>query len=344
MQDTLLGIAVTILAGLVMGTSPWPLKLMHRFEYEHFAFISMLTALIVIPWTVVLSCCPHAYSAYAAIDTVILLKSNLFSLGFGVAQILAMMCFIRIGVSLTYGILTAVGASLGVITPMIFKGSGLFQQAPNITSTAGMTILLGVAVMLVGVLFASLSGFGREKSLPRDPSSSGGFVVGLLIVIVAGVLSTGLSFAFVYSQGPIVAAMKSNGAGDIPANFAVWAIGLLGAALINVLYPAFLMTKNRSWIILVGNGREALLSAVYGAQFCAAIALVGKGMLLLGALGASVGWGTQQAMQLIGGQILGFIAGEWRGVTGKPRRQIYTAVAVLLVSMFIMALGNALIN
>ena len=36
-----LGIVVTVLAGLIMGTSPWPLKLLRRFQYEHFAFVSM---------------------------------------------------------------------------------------------------------------------------------------------------------------------------------------------------------------------------------------------------------------------------------------------------------------
>jgi hypothetical protein len=69
---------------------------------------------------------------------------------------------------------------------------------------------------------------------------------------------------------------------------------------------------------------------------------MGKGMLLLGALGASVGWGIQQAMQMTGGQAVGFISGEWRGVTGKPRRQMYAAIAVLIVAAMIMAYGNTL--
>lgn len=53
MPDTVLaGILVTVLAGLIMGTSPWPLKLMRQFQYEHFAFISMLVALLIIPWAI----------------------------------------------------------------------------------------------------------------------------------------------------------------------------------------------------------------------------------------------------------------------------------------------------
>jgi len=41
--------------------------------------------------------------------------------------------------------------------------------------------------------------------------------------------------------------MKAQGAGDLAANMAVWAAALLGGALVNVLYPGWIMTKKRSW-------------------------------------------------------------------------------------------------
>ena len=37
-----------------MGTSAWPLKLMRHFQYEHFGFVSMLFALLVLPWAMTL--------------------------------------------------------------------------------------------------------------------------------------------------------------------------------------------------------------------------------------------------------------------------------------------------
>jgi drug/metabolite transporter (DMT)-like permease len=108
---------------------------------------------------------------------------------------------------------------------MIVKGCGLFSGAPNLGSPAGRTVLVGVVVMLVGVVLVTLSGFGRDRVLKTSQPSSGSFGTGLIMVVLAGVLSVGLSFSFVYSQDPIVRAMKAEGAGDIPANFAVWAVG-----------------------------------------------------------------------------------------------------------------------
>jgi hypothetical protein len=72
------------------------------------------------------------------------------------------------------------------------------------------------------------------------------------------------------------------------------------------------------------------------------IVLMGSGMLLVGALGASVGFGIQQASQMLGNQGLGFISGEWKGVLGKPRQQMYMAIGVLIVAALIMAYGNTL--
>ena len=340
------GLSVVVVSGLVMGTSPWPLKLMRQFKYEHFAFISMLFALLVLPWTITLLACPEPWAAYRAVPAEILIKSNLFSLAWGIAQVLALLCFLRIGVSLTYGILCAIGACVGVITPMVFKASGSFQNAPDLGSQAGLMVLGGVAVMVVGVFFASLSGFGREKMLqPKTQdknAGAGGFGLGLLMVVLAGVLSAGWGFAFAYSQGPIIEAMQAHGAKPFPAGIAVWAIALLGAALANVAYPAYLMTKNHSWSVLFAHPKEIVLALVYGLLFFIPSALLGQGMLLLGPLGASVGWGVVQGTLILGGQALGFVSGEWRGVSGKPRTQIYIAIAVLVCSMVILAFGKTL--
>jgi hypothetical protein len=44
----------------------------------------------------------------------------------------------------------------------------------------------------------------------------------------------------------------------------------------------------------------------------------------------------------LGGQALGFLSGEWRGVAGRPRAQIYTAIIILIAAMVIFAFANTL--
>ncbi|MBN1345925.1 MAG: hypothetical protein JXQ73_24760 [Phycisphaerae bacterium] len=341
-METVLGIAVVAVAGLIMGSSAWPFKLMKKYQFEHWWFVGMLVGLIIMPWTITLVGCPRPFEAFATVPTSALVKANLFAFGWGIANVLCGVCFVRIGMALTGALLTGMGVSVGVTVPMIVKGSGLFKDAPGLGSPAGLTVLAGVGVMLVGVVLASIAGFGRDRSLAKLEQKSGSFLVGLIMAVSAGVLSCGVSFAFVYSQGPVVEAMKAHGAGEIPATFAVWAVGLGGGVLVNIAYPIYLLTRNKSWGVLLASGKELGLAVIIGINFSVAVALMGQGMLLLGALGASVGFGVQQAAQMTGSQGVGFISGEWRGVHGRPRGLMYAAICVLILAAGVMSYGNTL--
>ncbi len=339
-NHTLLGIVVVSLAGLFIGSGAWPMKLIKTYKFEHWWFVGMLTGLFILPWAVTLTACPNAWRAFSSVPAGVYLQSNIWAAAWGIANVLCGLCFVRIGVALTGAILTGLGVSIGVTLPMVVKGSGLFQDAPNLGSPAGLTVLLGVAVMLVGVAFASAAGFGRDQVLKKSEERSGNFLGGLIMCVLAGIMSAGISLSFVYGQGPVVAALQAEGAGDIPATFGVWATALVGGTLINVLYPAWLMTKGGSWNVLAQSWRDLVLAAIIGANFAAGIVLMGNGMLMLGALGASVGFGIQQASQMLGGQALGFLSGEWKGVYGRPRNMMFIAIALLIIAAFIMALGN----
>ena len=345
---TTCGVVIVTLAGLGTGTCLWPMKVIRTLKFEHYWFIGMLP-LVVVPWLVVLTMVPDPLGAYGELiapDWRPLVIANLFAIGWGAANVLAGICAARIGFVLTGAILTGLGITVVVVLPFLVKGTGAFSKAPDLASAAGIAATAGVCVMLVGVVFTALAGFGRQRALEGrhepDRQATGGFLAGLIMVVIAGVLSAGMPLAFVYGQGPIRDAMASHGAGEIPANMAVWAGGLFGGAMINILYPAVLMTVNRSWHVLGQCGRELFLSALIGTQLIISFALAGYGSLLLGALGASVGFGIQQATQIVGTQGVGFVSGEWRGVHGKPRRQMYTAIAILAVGVTILVCARTL--
>lgn len=330
------------IAGIGAGTIAWPIKLMRKFQFEQFWFVGMLVGMFIIPWLITISSIPHALSVYTSLDSTLLIKSNVFAFGWGIANVLYAVSVVRIGAALTGAILTGLGIAIGVTAPMVFKGTGLFSQAPSWNSSAGVMVLTGVMIVLLGVVIVTIAGFGREKRLKSGQEASGGFMGGLIMSVIGGVLSCGLSFAFVYSQGPIVEAMERQGGSTTSANLAVWAVGLLGGVLVNILYPAYLMTKKRSWHVLMNSPRDLILSSVLGIQFIVSIVLMGRGMVLLGVLGASVGFGIQQVMQLLGNQGVGFTSGEWRGIFGTPRRQMYGAMVILVIAVVIMAYGNVL--
>jgi hypothetical protein len=328
---------VTI-AGLGTGTCGWPMRLMHRYRFEQFWFVAMLVGLIVIPWSVVLSCVPRPFAIYAEVPWEKLVGANLLAIAWGAANVLAGICTLRIGFTLTTSILTGVGLIVSVVTPMLFPNQ--FDNAPTLSSSAGQMILVGVAVILVGVVFSTMAGFGRERVLKsRDeppPWASGGFLGGLVLAVIAGVLSAGMQLANAFGHDAIVNTMAEHKVSMIPSEMAFWAVGLLGGSLVNVLYPAVLMTRKKSWAVLTRHWPEAGLSLCFGGQLMLSFALFGYGRTQMGELGDSQAPGIQLPMQIIGGLIVGILAGEWSRVPGKPRVQIVVAFAVLIVGALLM--------
>jgi hypothetical protein len=138
-------------------------------------------------------------------------------------------------------------------------------------------------------------------------------------------------------------AVKQQAVGEITANVTVWAFACVGGLLVNVGYASFLMTKNKTWNLLFSRKYEIITGALAGLQFIISVILVGRGMVLLGIMGASIGYGIQQSLQILGGQTIGFAGGEWKGVTGKPRRIMYLGLGVILLAVIILAYSNTLI-
>jgi hypothetical protein len=332
-------------AGAATGSTLWPMKVIRRLQFEHYWFVGMLP-LMILPWLVVVLTIPDPWAGFQEVGWRPLLIANSLAVGWGIANIMGGLCVVRIGLALTGAIVTGFGVSVAVTVPLVLKGTGLFADSPDLFSLPGLIVIGAVVLLLTGVVFSAMAGFGREQAqksmtLPAH-IPAGSFVVGLMMAAVAGVLSAGPALAFVYGNGPIVAAMRVHGAGEVSANLAVWAGGFFGGALVNILYPACLMLKHRSWAMIPKHYGESLLATLIGAQLIIGFGFQGLGMVAFGGLGASVGTGIQQSVQIVSAQVVGFAGGEWHGVFGRPRQYLFVAIGMLLVAVVAMALANTL--
>ena len=339
MSDFTTGLLLVMLAGVLAGGCSAPIKLMKRFSYEHWALVSSLTGMLALPWGVLL-CSAETGKVIAGIPLAVLLKANFFSFAWGIANVLAGLCLIRIGFSLTIGLLIGVGLPIGVLVPMFFRGSGKFADAPSLFSSTGWFVLLGLLVMLAALALIARAGFGKEKARPSAAPGKNGFMIGFAMAVAAGILQVGLSFAFVYSQGPIGEALYANGAGELGTMAGLWALTLPGGALVNLAYPLWRLGRNRSWGQFVKAPAEILLGIAMGIMFMAFVISLGLGMRLMGALGASIGFGIYQALQVAGSQAVGWLDGEWRGVPSRPRRQMAGAMLLLLIAVGCFSAGK----
>jgi hypothetical protein len=432
-MTTALGFLAVAVSGFLVGAGNWPYKLMRTYQFEHWMLLSTFIGAIAVPWTVILLGCPNVFACLGNIPTADLVKSNLFSIAWGTSVVLSCLCYVRIGIGLTIALLVGLGIPVGTLTTLVFKGSGLFQDAPALGSKAGLTILASVVMMIAGVVLAALAGFGRERQQKGDcpdfrvnengtvpfaagtqrkiAPATGGFAGGLLMMVISGLLVGSMNFAFVYSHDSIlgnlsvirpgdsisvavtadnvkqingvypvdadgavalpqlgrlrleggsawhaarqierryasaqaVKSVRANvGTGSIPAVFAATMIPLFCGTVVACGYAVFLLFRNRSWPVFVQDRCDTMLAIIMGLTGALSFLLWGKGTLMLGAVGASIGWGISQATKVVGSAGLGYFSGEWRGVRGTPRYQMWLAVAILIVASVIMAYGKAL--
>ncbi|MDD2708387.1 MAG: L-rhamnose/proton symporter RhaT [Verrucomicrobiae bacterium] len=333
------GFALLVAGGTLGGCWAVPSKWMRHYKLEQWLFIMALCGQLALPWAATFLLCPNATEALRSVSPAVLAKANGFSAVWGAANAMFGMCLARIGFSLTAGIMAGIGLPLGVLVPMVLKGSGKFADAPSPASSAGMIVLLAMAVMLAGFFLAALAGHEREKASIKP--SAGNFATGLILAVGVGVFQIGLSFAFVYSQGPIMAALAGHGAGQAGATIGVWALTMPGGAIVNIIFAACLLSRKNGWRIMIESPRDLGLGFLIGLIFFVIIICMGMGMCLIGPLGASVGFGVLQAFQLISSQAAGVLLGEWKGAGARPQLRMKWAVALMLAAVLILSLARA---
>lgn len=334
------GTGLTLVSGVIVGLSIAPIKLMSQYRFEHWAFIHAFLALVVLPWGLAFALCPDLPGALHTLPVAAYVKANLWSLAWGVANVLCGLCFVRIGMSLTMGLLTGVGLPVGILLPMMVKGSGQFAAAPALISRVGFEITGLTLLLVVAVAWMAGAGYGRERVLGRSGRTGGSFSIGLAMAIASGVLQAGLSFAFIYSQGPLMKALALRGANDVGAVAAVWAATLPGGAAVNALFPLWLMVRRRNGAVLL-NARDFCLCVVRAALFVGFLVCMGTGMQKMGSLGASLGFGLYQGFQIVSSQGVGAVAGEWQGVPRRIRLRMVGSVILLLAAVSAMAFLRA---
>ncbi|MGA8216856.1 MAG: L-rhamnose/proton symporter RhaT [Candidatus Sulfotelmatobacter sp.] len=345
-METPIGLLFVLISGTMVGCAMAPIRFMRSYRFENYWALYNLVATVLIPWGLAFATIPNLLGVYRQLPLHTLLVPALFAFSWGIASTLAGMCISRIGLSLTYALISGVGASAGALVPL------LYFSPRTLGTNAGRWVLLGVAIIILGVTIVAQAGRekeGREKvaaaaNLGQGLSKSamqGSFSAGLAMAILAGILSAGLNFSFAFGQD-ISGAVGPN-VSKLNATYAVWAIAMLGGMIPTLGYALVLCAKNRSWKRFAMTPlRDAPLSITMGVLFMGSVAFYGVGTVKLGLLGTSVGWAIMQVAQIATGNVAGFLLGEWKIAGIHAIRRMFVGLAILTVASVALAYGNYL--
>jgi L-rhamnose-H+ transport protein len=299
-------------------------------------------AYFMFPWLVAFLTVPHLLSVYVQVfhstslsmaGWLILLATASFGLFWGLSLALYGIAFDIVGMSLTNGIILGSSVALGSLLPLLF--------VPASRRGLGHSLEIAAAdgIMLAGVLMCTFAGDMREKiqshavARARDPR----FRKGLALCILAGVMSTAFNLALVVGQ-PIAHIAEKMGAHPLYASNAIWSLSVGTGALPSIVLAARKITRAGAWSGFT-EGRaffNGALCVFMGTLWIGGTVLYGSSVRILGTYGAVIGWPIYMSAMIIASTIWGWLAGEWKHVTGLPVVLMVGGIGVQILAMVLL--------
>jgi L-rhamnose-H+ transport protein len=330
-----LGIALTLVAGLMAGNCMLPMKFNRTWMWENSWLVFSVVSLVILPWMLAVGLVDHLFDAYRGLSFLQIGVPFLFGAGWGVAQVLFGLSVQRLGLGLAYAIIVGLGALLGTLVPLFT------QHWSQVGRTQLIEILAGVAVMVVGVSLSAWGGQIREHHHRPTPQSgpANGYLAAVLLAILCGVMAPMLNYSFAFGQD---IAQQAAGIGNTPLRsaYAVWPIGLTGGFLPNVAYSLYLLRKRASWKLFQAPTPDLFWSVLMGGLWMGAFALYGMSATYLGSFGTSIGWGLFQIFMIMTATLSGVLTGEWRGAPRVATLLVVLGLGSLTGATALLAMGN----
>jgi L-rhamnose-H+ transport protein len=330
MTSNALGIGLSLLGGVLVGNCMLPLRRIRTWPWECSWLIFSIVSLVVVPCALAWLTLPHWPALYLSVGASAILPSFLFGIGWGVAQVLFGLAVVRLGMALGFTLVVGLGTIFGTLIPFFAR------HEASLASRGSSMLLSGCVLMILGVGFSGWAGKLRES--PELLQKEQNYGTGLLIAIIAGVLSSMLNLSFSFGQPLTQAAIRS---GAIPslAVLAVWPVALAGGLLPNVGYALYLLGRNRSWNKLRSVYPDFPLSLLMGLLWIFAVAIYGLATYQLGRLGDSAGWAIYQITMVLTACAAGVLSGEWKRASRRSIK-VFTLGIVTLAMAITMAASS----
>ena len=331
-----LGIALVIVAGLLNGSFAAPMKRMSQWRWENIWLLFAITGLVIFPWVITFLTVPQIGGVYSGASAACLWKVVLFGIAWGVGATLFGIGISRVGMALGFAIILGITASFGSLFPLAVL------HPDELDSKRGVALIIGTAIMIVGLLLLALAGRQRERDTGASSIARSGFALGLVICIFSGIFSSMLNFSFVFGDELRLRALAAGASNAMAAN-SIWSLTVTGGFLSNLIYCVYLLNENRTWNVY-RQGKKATywtFGCLMGLLWYGGVVVYGMGAASLGRLGGIVGWPVFMTLDIVAGICWGALAGEWTQASRSALTYCWAGVGILLLAIVVISMGNA---
>jgi len=267
-----------------------------------------------------------------------------FGVGFGLAQIFFGLGIAALGIALNFAIAIGLSTALGSLVPLVALHSDL------ILTTKGMVIILGVALMLVGIVFCAVAGRRKEKAMqssaqeePEGATRKMSFKAGLFICILAGIGSPLINFGLAFGA-PLISRAAQLGVSPRSQTNVIWAPLVTAALVPYLIYCAYLWKKNKTAHLFFhpGTGLNWILGAMMGVLWFGSTVIYGVVTTELAGLGPILGWPLFMSSIIITSNVWGFVTGEWKTAGKKALTSMLVGILFLILGFVTLAVSGRL--
>jgi len=319
-----------------------PISKVKRWTWETTWAVAGLFSWVLLPLIVSAVLLPDLRTFYNSVDSAVLLKAFLFGCMWGIGNVSYGLTMRYLGMSLGIGVAIGVTLVVGTLIPPIVHG----QAAALLRTRGGLISLLGIVVALGGVFVVSAAGHRKEIALGSAVREFS-LRKGLLLAILCGIFSSGMSFAIDAAQRMQASALLL-GVQPLYAALPSYVIIMGGGGLVNFAYCGIRLLYKRelslkSDLALPGAKllRNGSLAATAGIMWYLQFFFYAWGAASIPAKFAYVNWMLHMSGYVLFGGIVGLALGEWTGAGSRPVRLLWAGMLTIIVAANIVGLGIA---
>ncbi|MBW7991713.1 MAG: L-rhamnose/proton symporter RhaT [Planctomycetes bacterium] len=339
-----LGIFLHLVGGLAAGSFYIPFKKVRNWAWESYWLVNGFLSWIIMPWLIALLTVPELMAVLREAPKSSIFWTYLFGLLWGIGGLTFGLSMRYLGMSLGYAIALGFCAAFGTIIPPIYFGT----FGDLITSASGLTTLAGVLACLIGIAICGWAGISKEKELSEEKKKETikefNFTKGLWVAIFAGVMSACMAFGIAAGK-PIAELAVERGAASLWQNSPIFICILAGGFTTNFIWCVFLNLKNRTAKNYIDSSTPLatnyIFSALAGITWYFQFMFYGMGTTKMGQYDFS-SWTIHMAFIIVFSNIWGLIFREWKGSSRRTHTIVLAGILVLILSTFIVGLGNYL--
>lgn len=356
-MQAILGILYHSIGGFASGSFYMPFNKVKGWAWESFWIVGGVFSWLIVPPLAAYLTVPGFFDIILNGAPEILFFTFLMGLFWGVGGLTYGLGVRYLGMSLGNSVVLGFCAAFGAIVPSIYYNIvptvGKTSFTDMLASSGGQLVLLGVVVCLLGIALSGRAGMLKEKELSEEEQKASvaefSLVKGLVIAIFSGILSSFFNFGIeagkeLAETAAMLPDQLFEGSSHLFQNNVTFVVILWGGLTTNLIWTSILSLKNKSYKDFTNKStpikNNIMFSALAGTIWFLQFFFYGMGESKLGN-GAS-SWILHMSTIILTANMWGIVRHEWKGTAKKTKTTITLGIAVILLSVVIVGIGNSM--